>query len=106
MVALYILFYNFIRTHGSLRMTPAMAAGLALTFMSFEDVLTRVDADQIPKDSRPLQETRHASFKVMQSPENAEGGAFVKRVRLHGFMALSHNELCLHGHLALGLWIT
>lgn len=44
MVALYTMFYNFIRTHGKLRMSPAMAAGIATTFMSFEDVLARVDA--------------------------------------------------------------
>ncbi len=49
MVALYTLFYNFIRTHGKLRMSPAMAAGIAPTFMSFEDVLARVDAAQAPK---------------------------------------------------------
>lgn len=49
MVALYTVFYNFIRRHGSLRMTPAMAAGIATTFMSFEDVLARVDAAQGPK---------------------------------------------------------
>ncbi len=49
MVALYTLFYNFIRTHGTVRMTPAMAAGLATSFMSFDDVLARVDAAQVPK---------------------------------------------------------
>ena len=49
MVALYTLFYNFIRTHGKLRMSPAMAAGIATTFLSFEDVLARVDAAQAPK---------------------------------------------------------
>ena len=49
MVALYTLFYNFIRTHGKLRMSPAMAAGIATTFMSFEDVLARIDAAQAPK---------------------------------------------------------
>jgi IS1 family transposase/lambda repressor-like predicted transcriptional regulator len=49
MVAIYTLFYNFIRTHGKLRMTPAMAAGIAPTFMSFNDVLARIDATQIPK---------------------------------------------------------
>lgn len=49
MVALYTVFYNFIRTHGSLRMSPAMAAGIAPTFMSFEDVLARIDASQAPK---------------------------------------------------------
>jgi IS1 family transposase len=49
MVALYTVFYNFIRTHGKLRMTPAMAAGIAPTFMSFDDVLARVDVAQVPK---------------------------------------------------------
>jgi len=49
MVALYTLFYNFIRTHGKLRMSPAMAAGIATTFMSFEDVVARIDAAQVPK---------------------------------------------------------
>ena len=53
MVALYALFYNFIRTHGKLRMTPAMAAGIATTFMSFEDVLARIDAAQAPKARGP-----------------------------------------------------
>jgi superoxide dismutase len=49
MVALYTMFYNFIRTHGTVRMTPALAAGIATTFMSFDDVLARVDAAQAPK---------------------------------------------------------
>ena len=49
MVALYTLFYNFIRTHGKLRTSPAMAAGLADTFLSFDDVLARIDAKQTPK---------------------------------------------------------
>ena len=53
MVALYTLFYNFIRTHGKLRMTPAMAAGIATTFMSFEDVLARIDAAQVSKVRGP-----------------------------------------------------
>ena len=49
MVALYTLFYNFIRTHSTLRMSPAMAAGIADTFLGFEDVLARIDAKQVPK---------------------------------------------------------
>jgi IS1 family transposase len=53
MVALYTVFYNFIRTHGKLRMSPAMAAGIASTFLSFEDVLARVDAKQAPKRRGP-----------------------------------------------------
>jgi IS1 family transposase len=44
MVALYTLFYNFIRTHSRLKMTPAMQAGIAPTFLTFADVLARIDA--------------------------------------------------------------
>ena len=49
MVALYTMFYNFIRTHSKLRMSPAMAAGIADTFMGFEAILERIDAKQIPQ---------------------------------------------------------
>jgi hypothetical protein len=38
MVALYTLFYNFIRTRSKLKITPAMQAAIASTFMSFGDV--------------------------------------------------------------------
>jgi hypothetical protein len=34
-------------------MSPAMAAGIATTFMSFEDVLARVDEAQAPKARGP-----------------------------------------------------
>ncbi len=37
--ALYIAHYNFCRRHGSLRMTPAMAAGLTDRFWSMEELL-------------------------------------------------------------------
>lgn len=46
MVALYTMFYNFFRIHGSLRVSPAMAAGLTTRLTGFEDVLARVDAIQ------------------------------------------------------------
>jgi IS1 family transposase len=53
MVALYTMFYNFIRTHGKLRMSPAMAAGIATTFLGFEDIIARIDAAQAPKARGP-----------------------------------------------------
>ena len=53
MVALYTMFYNFIRTHSKLRMTPAMQAGIADTFMGFEAILERIDAAQAPKPRGP-----------------------------------------------------
>ncbi len=53
MVALYTMFYNFIRTHSKLRMTPAMQAGIADTFMGFEAILARIDAKQVAKPRGP-----------------------------------------------------
>lgn len=44
MVALYTVFYNFVRIHKSLRVTPAMAAGLTDRVWSFEDIATAIDA--------------------------------------------------------------
>lgn len=53
MVALCTLFYNFIRTHSKLRMAPAMQAGLADTFLTFNDVLARIDAANPPPARGP-----------------------------------------------------
>jgi IS1 family transposase len=38
-VALNFAYYNFCKTHGALKMTPAMAAGIANTFWSVEDLV-------------------------------------------------------------------
>ncbi len=48
MVALYTMYYNFIRTHSKLRMTPAMQAGIATTFLTFADIIARMDAAKPP----------------------------------------------------------
>src|SRR3954454_22612532 len=44
MVALYALWYNFVRIHKTLRVTPAMAAGIADKLWSMEDVVSLMDA--------------------------------------------------------------
>lgn len=38
-VALNFAYYNFCKTHGALKMTPAMAAGIADTFWTVEDLV-------------------------------------------------------------------
>ena len=53
MVALYAVFYNFIRIHKSLRVTPAMQAGIANRVFGFEDILARIDARQVPGKRGP-----------------------------------------------------
>ena len=44
MVALYALWYNFVRIHKTLPVTPVMAAGIADRLWSMEDVVALVDA--------------------------------------------------------------
>ena len=44
MVALYALWYNFVRVHKTLRMSPAMAAGVSDRLWSMEDVVRLVEA--------------------------------------------------------------
>jgi IS1 family transposase len=44
MVALYALWYNFVRIHKTLRTSPTMAAGIASRLWSMEDVVALVDA--------------------------------------------------------------
>jgi hypothetical protein len=43
MVALYTVWYNWIRTHKAHRMTPAMAAGLTDKLMDMADVARLID---------------------------------------------------------------
>jgi IS1 family transposase len=57
MVAIYAVWYNWIRLHKSLRVTPAMAAGLSKTVMSGEDLVAMMDADQPTKKRGPYKKT-------------------------------------------------
>jgi IS1 family transposase len=43
-LALYFAFYNFCRVHKSLRMSPAMAAGVSDRLWSLEDIVAKIDA--------------------------------------------------------------
>jgi IS1 family transposase/lambda repressor-like predicted transcriptional regulator len=43
-LALYFAFYNFCRIHKSLRVTPAMAAGITDRLWSLDDVIAKIDA--------------------------------------------------------------
>jgi IS1 family transposase len=43
-LAIYFLWYNFIRIHKSLRVTPAMAAGITDRLWTFEEILEMMDA--------------------------------------------------------------
>ncbi len=43
-VALYALWYNFVRIHKTLRTSPATAAGIESRLWSMEDVVALIDA--------------------------------------------------------------
>lgn len=43
-LALYFMFYNFVRMHKTLRMTPAMAAGVADRLWTMEDIANAIEA--------------------------------------------------------------
>lgn len=45
-LALYFAFYNFCRIHKSLKVTPAMAAGITDKLWSLEDIAERIEAAQ------------------------------------------------------------
>jgi len=55
-LALYFVFYNWVRIHKTLRVTPAMAAGLTDKLLSMEDVAAMIDA----QSARPI---RPATYK-------------------------------------------
>jgi IS1 family transposase len=52
MVAIYRVWYNFVRIHKSLRVTPAMAAGVTDRLWSMEDVAALLDAREAPTAKR------------------------------------------------------
>jgi IS1 family transposase len=53
MVAIYAVWYNFLRIHKTLRVTPAMAANLSQTVMNWTDIVEAMDADFIPAKRGP-----------------------------------------------------
>lgn len=51
-LALYFAFYNFCRIHKSLRMSPAMAAGITDRLWSLEDIVAKIDVMAPPPAKR------------------------------------------------------
>jgi len=66
MVAIYAVWYNWLRIHKTLRVTPAMAAGLSQTVMDWSDIVEAMDVDTpalkrgpYKKSSSKFQTERH-----------------------------------------------
>jgi IS1 family transposase len=51
-VALHVMFYNFVRVHSTLRMSPAMAAGVTTKLWEMTDIVALIDA-AAPAVNRP-----------------------------------------------------
>ncbi|MER9856902.1 MULTISPECIES: IS1 family transposase [unclassified Mesorhizobium] len=48
-VALHFMYYNFVRIHASLRVTPAMAAGVTDKLWEIADIVTLLEAKEVEK---------------------------------------------------------
>lgn len=51
-LAIYFMHYNFVRIHQSLRVTPAMAAGISDKLWSMEDIVALTEAREQPAKKR------------------------------------------------------
>lgn len=62
-VALHVMFYNFVRMHSTLRMSPAMAAGVSARLWEMSDIVALIDArEDAPK--RPTTYRRRAAAEI------------------------------------------
>lgn len=59
-LALYFVFYNFARMHKTLRMSPAMAAGITDRLWSLDDVIAKIDELAPPPKARGPYKKREA----------------------------------------------
>lgn len=62
MVALYTVWYNFVRMHKTLRCSPAMTAGLIATLWTMEDIVKLIEA-RAAKPNRP------ATYRKVEAAE-------------------------------------
>ena len=52
-LTIYFMHYNFVRIHQTLRVTPAMAAGVTDKLWSVDDIVALIEADEQPKKRGP-----------------------------------------------------
>lgn len=51
-VALHMMYYNFVRLHAKLRVTPAMAAGVSDRLWEIDDIVALVEAEEAKQDRK------------------------------------------------------
>ena len=57
-MALYFVWYNFVRIHKSLRVTPAMAAGVTDQLWDMKDIVALIDVNEPVQKKRGPYEKR------------------------------------------------
>src|SRR6185437_6168946 len=68
-LALYFVFYNFVRIHKTLRVTPAMAAGVSDRLWSMEDIVALIDArEEAPKKRGPYRPRQPKAANTNEAP--------------------------------------
>lgn len=72
MVAIYAVWYNWVRIHKTLRVTPAMAAGLSETVLDWTNLVEAMDADA-PSQSAALTKIRANKFQTETLPNIGPG---------------------------------
>ena len=70
MIALYTVWYNFVKMHKTLKMTPALAAGVSTTLWSMDDLVALVD--------------EHDAAKPRRKPGRKERGSLTKSISVGG----------------------
>jgi hypothetical protein len=57
-LSIYFVWYNWIRIHKTLRVTPAMAAGLTIRTMDWGDIIAQMDALEVQAKRGPYQKRK------------------------------------------------
>jgi len=68
-VALHVMFYNFVRMHSTLRMAPAMAAGVSSKLWDMSDIVALMDA-QAEAPKRPKTYRKRATAQAPEEISN------------------------------------
>ncbi len=63
-LALYFVFYNFVKMHKTLKATPALVAGITDKLWTMEDVVSLIDADAPKPGQRGLYKKRAAKPEI------------------------------------------
>jgi hypothetical protein len=101
-ISLHFMYYNFIRTHQTLRMTPAMAAKVVSSPMEIIDIVRLLEAENRSKRTRRRNATIGSACRVGRGSGSNTQGANIKTCRQGKFLCYSR----LGGRTASGTTIT